>query len=322
VVLVEPANPASAMGEALVRIRGELVSAGFDVHIVSVQAAEKPDGESRTWLERLAVHRGADAVVAMIGEREPDSVEVWVVDKVTGKSVVRRVPFRPLSARAPETLAIQAIELLRASFVEIELSVRGSPSEGAPAPPPEVVRFVGMEGKSERVERLGIEIGAAAVTGFDRLGPAVMPVLRLNWAIRPWLLAHATTAGLGTRASVKDVVGSARVAQQFFALGVSYRFREGKRVRPFLSLSSGLLHTSAEGETGSVEYEGQHPERWSLLFDGGLGLGLGLPDRWQLSLAAHAQMAQPYPAVRFADSVVATTSRPNLLLALTIGVWL
>ena len=37
---------------------------------------------------------------------------------------------------------------------------------------------------------------------------------------------------------------------------------------------------------------------------------------------AHAQLAEPYPAVRFVGAVVATSARPNLLLTLTIGAWL
>jgi hypothetical protein len=47
-----------------------------------------------------------------------------------------------------------------------------------------------------------------------------------------------------------------------------------------------------------------------------------LPDRFTLSLALHAQLAEPYLAVRFVDTQVATSARPNLLLTLTVGAWL
>jgi hypothetical protein len=322
VVLVQPASPASSTGEALVRIRGELVSAGFDVQTVEASAVAATGGDSSGWLERLAAGHGADAVVALNDEQASDSVEVWATDKVTGKSITRRVSSVPLSARAPETLAIRAIELLRATFLEIELSARDTSGGPKPAPPPEVARFVGMERQDEHVERFEIEVGGAGVTGFAGLGPAVMPIVRLGWGPRPWLLVHVTAAGLGTRPSVENDIGSARVAQQLLTLGASYRFREGKRLRPFLSLSSGFLHMTAEGESGSTEYQGYHPEGWSFLLDAGLGLGLGLSDRFYISLAAHTQMAQPYPVIRFEDSVVATSYRPNLLLSLTIGAWL
>jgi hypothetical protein len=322
VVLIGPVTPAASTGEALVRIRGELVSAGFDVQIVDAQRADITGSDSRRWLERLAASHGADAVVAMIGEPAFESVEVLAADRVTGKSIVRQVPFPPLSARAPETLAIRAIELLRASFIEIELSARASSDGPKPTPPPEVVRFVGMERQAEPVERFGIEVGGAAVMGFEGVSPAVMPLVCLDWAPQTWLLVHLTAAGLGTRPSVRSSAGSASMAQQLLMLGASYRFRKGKRLRPFLSLASGFLHTSAEGRPGSTDYQGLHPETWSLLLDAGLGLNLALPNRFYLSLTAHAQMAQPYPAIRLADSVVATSGRPSLLLTLTLGAWL
>ena len=61
---------------------------------------------------------------------------------------------------------------------------------------------------------------------------------------------------------------------------------------------------------------------FEMLEHAGFGVQLRLPDRFYLSLAAHAQLAEPYLAVRFVDTVVATSGRPNLLLTFTIGAWL
>jgi hypothetical protein len=321
VILVQPANPAPGMTEAVSRIHGELMSAGFDLQIVDASAVEGAEGQSRGGLERLAVRRGADAVIAMIGSEGLDSVEVWVIDKVTGKSVVRRVPFQAQSARGPETLAVRAIELLRASFLEIDLSSRIPPSEPKPSPPAAVVHFVGMERKAERPERVGLALGGLVMTSLDGVGPAYMPVARIDWAVRPWLVAQMTVAGWGTRPSVQAQTASAKVAQEFLALGASYKFRADRQLRPFVSLSSGLLHTSADGQAEAPD-RSLHPQRWSFLLDGGVGVELALPERWHVSLAAHAQIAEPYPAIRIVDSVVATSGRPNLLLTLTVGAWL
>jgi hypothetical protein len=321
VVLVRPSNPAPGMTEALVRIHGELVSAGFEVEILDGWLVQGMDVESRSWLEQLATRRGADAVVAVIGDKSPDSVEVWVIDKVTGKSVMRHVPFRPLSAKGSETLAIQAVELLRASFLEIDLSASAHPSEVKPAPPTTVVRFVEMERKAEQAERFGIEVGGAASMSLDGVGPAVMPVVRFDWTVRPWFVAQATVAGMGTRPNVRTASSSAQFDQEFALLGASYRFRASKRLRPFVLLSAGILHTSVEGQA-DLPLQGQHAEQWSFLLDGGFGAGAALGERLYLSLAAHAQVAEPYPAIRFAGSQVATAARPNILLTLTMGAWL
>ena len=302
------------MGETVVRIRGELLSAGFTVEIVDGVA-----DSSRDLLEGLAEQRRADAALAIVGNATPNSVEAWVVDRLTGKSVMRRLPFEPQSERAPQTLAIRAIELLRSSFLEINLT-----SEERPRPeiPPEVERLVGVEVVAKRPESFGIEVGAAGIWGNGGVGPALAPVLLLDWALGQHFVLQATLAGLGTRPSVTTPqVGSAQVAQELGLLGCAYRFRTGERWQPFVGLAAGVLYTSVKG---SADYpnRGLSAHEWSLLMDAGAGSWLRLRDRFFLALAGHLQMAQPYPSIRFLESNVATTGRPNVFLALTAGAWL
>jgi hypothetical protein len=320
VAIVRPANPPPVMTETLVRLQGELTSVGFATEIVDGAIVEGVNGgASRSWLEQVAALRGVDAVVAIVGDVSPDSVEVWVIDKVTGKSVVRRVPFEPRSARAPETLAIRAIELLRSSFLEIDLAAGERRSQSVAAPPAAVVHF--MERLARRPERFGIEVGGAAVMSLDGVGPAVLPIVRVDWALRSWFVVQAALAGLGTRPTVQTGTSSAQVAQEYGVLGAYYRFPAGQRLRPFVALSAGVLHTSVEGRADSPN-QGRYADQVSFLLDGGLGATLRLRDRFYLAVAAHAQMAEPYVAIRFVDEVVATSARPNLLLTLTIGAWL
>ena len=322
VAIVRPANPPPVMTETLVRLQGELTSVGFATEIVDGAIVEGVNGgASRSWLEQLAALRGVDAVVAIVGDVSPDSVEVWVIDKVTGKSVVRRVPFEPRSARAPETLAIRAIELLRSSFLEIDLAAGERRSQSSAALPPAVVHFVEMERLARRPERFGVEVGAAGVIGLDGVGPAVLPIVRFDWAPRSWLVVQAALAGLGTRPTVQTTTSSAQIAQEYGLLGASYRMRGGQQLRPFVALSAGVLHTSVEGRADWPD-QGRYADQWSFLLDGGLGASLRLRDRFSLAVAAHAQMAEPYVAIRFVEAVVATSARPNLLLTLTIGAWL
>ena len=312
------------MLETLVRLKGELTSAGFATEIVD-GAAPAPGavGDSRARLEQLAAQRGADAVVAIVGDLSPDTVEVWVIDKVTGKTVVRRVPFEPVATRASKTLALRAIELLRSSFLEIDLAARDRPSEPAtaPPPPPAVVQFVEMERLARHPDRFGVEVGGAAIMSLDGVGPALLPMVQLDLAIGPWFLGQVTLAGLGTRPTVAEEAGSAQVAQAYGLVGANHRFRAGRRVRPFAGMSAGVLHTSVEGR-GESPNLGHDVDQWSFLVDADAGVSLRVPDRFTVSLAAHAQLAQPYVAVRFAGTEVATSARPNVLLTLTVGAWL
>jgi hypothetical protein len=314
VILVQPPSPSPAMAEAIVRVRGELISEGFQVEVL-----DGPKGEqSLSWLEHLAAARKADAVVAMFGDETPDSVEVWVVDQVTDKTVVRRIPLEPQPDHAPKTFAIHALELLRASFLEIGLRPTRRRGE-AKSIPPATGHFVDSE--AGRRGRFGVAIGGAAVIGLGDVGPAILPVMRLSLAISPSLVAQLAMAGYGSQASVQDDVGSARVAEEFALLGTCYRFILGRHLRPTVSLAAGVLHTRAEGEATSA-YRGHDAALWSFLLDGGVGVGLALAGGFEVAFATHAQIADPYPAIRFARSVVATSARPSLLFTLTIGAWL
>jgi hypothetical protein len=58
------------------------------------------------------------------------------------------------------------------------------------------------------------------------------------------------------------------------------------------------------------------------LIDVSVGAGLRLRGRSYVTLAAHAQVAEPYVAIHIVDKVGATSGRPNLLLTLTLGAWL
>ena len=319
VVLVRPANAPPIMVETLVRLKGELISAGFEASIVD--GAASASGNSRADLERVATERGADAVVAVVGDVSPDSVEVWVIDKVTRKSVVRRMPFQPAAAQTSKTLAIRAMELLRASFLEIDLAADSAQIEPVAAPPPAVVRFVEMERLARHPERVGVEVGGAALMSLDGVGPAVLPVVRFDASLRPWFLAQATFAGLGTRPTVVGEAGSAEIAQAYGLLGGSFRFPAGTHVHPFISMSAGVLRTAVEGRANAPN-QSRAADQWSFLLDAGIGTLLRLPDRFYLSLAAHVQLAEPYPTVRFVRAAVATSARPNLVLTFTVGAWL
>jgi hypothetical protein len=57
------------------------------------------------------------------------------------------------------------------------------------------------------------------------------------------------------------------------------------------------------------------------LAEASLGAAFDLSRHFSLTLAAHAQLAEPYVAIYFADRRVASSGRPNLLMSLTVGVW-
>jgi hypothetical protein len=125
VAIVRPANPPPAMTETLVRLHGELTSVGF--------ATEFIDGPGGDGMRGRGIAQLAGVVGGSRGSRRSGRHDGGQVTRF-GRGLGHRqgdrkigraapFPFEPLSAKGPETLAIQAVELLRASFLEIDLAM-------------------------------------------------------------------------------------------------------------------------------------------------------------------------------------------------------
>ncbi len=321
VVVLRPTTPSAEVTQALTLLRGELLSVGLDVALADRAVARQTGGaESVDWLEALA-SRGASAVIDPIGGEALDAIDVWMVKTQPRRFEVAHVSVDPDAPHHPEMLALRAVEALRAGLVQMDWAARKRREEPAPETPEPTPSVIQVDQPPTARERVGIELGAASSMSLDGLGPAIMPTLGVGWAAQPWLVVRASAAGLGTRPTVSNSAGSARVAQQHAVLGVYYRFRAGQRLWPLVGLSAGALHTSVQGHTGNGT-SGHNLGRWSALLDVSLGTGMRLHGRWYLSLAAHVQVAEPYVAIDIVDTIGATAGRPNLLLSLTVGAWL
>lgn len=317
VALVAPPSPSSDVAEALTRLRGELLSVGL-----AVTVGGRPDGgaDARGWLEQLARERSAGAVIDVVvgGDGTLSAVDVWVVKKQPGRFEVTRVDVEPDTPNPSERIALRAMDALRASLLEIDWAARQRREQAVATPQPELTSSAEP---AETHGRLGFELGIAGLAGVDGVGPALMPMVRVGFLARPWLVLQVSAAGAGSRPTVATADAEARVSQQFGLLGACLRYRAEARWWPMLSLAAGVLHTSLEGRTGT-DTLGQDVAQWSFLADLGMGAGLRLSHRTFLTLAAHAQLAAPYVAVHLVDTVAGTSGRPNLVGVLTLGAWL
>jgi hypothetical protein len=319
VAIVTPPRATPEWTEMLSRLRGELLSVGFEVRMVHRGEERGPNGsDSRAWLEELAAEGGIDAAIDIVGDIAPVAVDIWVIEQSPPRLEVSRVVRESDTTNASARLAIRAVEVLRSTFLENDMA-RNERLDESVATVPEDERDK-LDEPSRRRERFGVELGVAALTGVDGVGPSLMPTAQLGWKPRPWLVVHAAVAGLGSRPTVATTVGHARVAQQYGVLGVGHPFRSDRRMWPFVTLGAGVLRTSVEGEADSPR-RGHTVQEWSFLLDAGSGAGLRLSEPYTLTLTAHVQMADPYVVIHFEDAVVATAGRPNLALVLTIGAW-
>jgi hypothetical protein len=323
VILLRPAAVPAAVSEALVRLQAELTVEGFDAQVIEFELG----ADVRAALEKVAPTMAATAVVAVVAGADPASAELWVVDRMTGKTVVRRVHADPKAARIAEVLSVRAVELLRASFLELAITSRPAPDVvEVPLPSaPVVTRFV-----TEPLEEAepdwtwAVEAGAGGMSAIQgaasgtTLLAEVLPVARVQRAFGKRLCARVSFAGLGTQAQVDLPGGYANVSQTIALLEGLVRFRRGRRLEPVVSLGAGILYVSGEGHV-LAPYVGGNSYRVSAAADAGVGVRMPLrPRRVELGIELHALFAQPYPVVRFFDTEVARAGRPSLMASVTL----
>jgi hypothetical protein len=320
VVLIRTPHPSAVASEATVRLRGELGAEGFNVKVVDSPG----DADPHTFMEEQAAGADVVAVVAIFADNPTGAVELSVIDRVTGKTVTRRVPADPAATRSAEVLSIRAHELLRASFLEIELGQsRAEPPETPPPPPPplEVKRMADVALDNRWPQSWGVELGACVFGSFEGIGPTVAPVLRGEHSWRELIIGRVTLAGLGTRSRIDSESATANVAQAFGLAEIAIKLRARQIVRPFFSLGVGVLRVTTEAQP-PPHAQAVNGGLWTPIADAGVGLRLKLRGRFELAAEFHAQVASNYPAIQFFGSTVARAGRPTMVGSLTLVAWL
>jgi len=318
VVLLQASERAPATTELLERLRGELLSIGFEV-VVRARPESARASVSESWLSELAAEAHSDAVVDLGGDPTPAAVDVWIIDSAHECELLARIRVEENAASYSKGLAIRVSEVLRARLFEPRAGSDQQRSSGSlPSRSSHNVKVAPQE--SQPAGRVGFELGAAALSSLEGVGPALLPLVRFGWALDSKLVLQATLAGFGTRPSIEAGAGSAQVGMQYALLGACYRLDFHRRVRPLAALSLGALHTAVDGQA-APPWQGHFVDQWSLLFDASLGAAFQLSQRYTVVLAGHAQLAEPYVAIHFGDQRVASSGRPNLLVSLTLGAW-
>jgi hypothetical protein len=315
VVLVRPSPSSSDRDEALVRLRAELSSAGFDIAVVDSEA----DADPRETIEQTLRERGPAATIGIFGG------ELWIADRLTGKTVVRTLDASDTGGRrAPEVLAIRAAELLRASLSELLFAPSNAspPPPAATKPPAAVTNWVSTALEpGERAFRVGFEAGAAVLGSLEGVPPAVTPLVRARMALGKGWLVRATAAGLGTRPEVSSGTDTASIRQDLLLAEIQARLSANKPLRPLASIGVGAYRFGLEGRATWPD-SGLDGWRFNPAADVGLGFAVRLHPHLEISLETHAIFVHPQPAVRFFEETVAHAGRPTLFGSLTLAGWL
>ena len=333
VMIVRSASPSAELTETVSRLHGEMLSVGLAVTIVerSPQAGAARAGQgssARAWLKSVAIDRGIDAAIDVIGDDRVEAADIWVFPPAPRPPEVTRVMAERDVENPPARLAIRAIDVLRSLLIERELA--GTSRRGGSRPRPRCRRrptpadsaMVATDGSPARTgTRIGFEVGAAVLASLDGVGPAILPVVRLDAALGPWLGLQVEAAGFGTRPTVGTPGASARVAQQYVLAGACVCAPSMARWRLVAGLSAGALRTAAEGEA-EAPLQGHSVVQWSFVLEASAGARLRLAKSAHLTAALHLQVAEPYVDIRVVNAGPATSGRPNVLVTFAVGEWL
>lgn len=312
VVLMRPPARSAIVDEALTRIRGELVADGFDVLVVDAP----PGADPASVLARADRQTNAAATLGLFLHTDARVAEVWVVDRLTRKTVTRSIEM-PASARGSEVLARRSVELLRASLLEIVVQAENEPATSS-SPRANAARWV-EKSLEPRPPRFGVDAGAQVLGSFGGIGGAVMPVGRVRVELNQRFAARLSIAGLGTQPRVEGAVGSATVSQALGLLELVGEVVPEGRLRPFLSLGAGSYHIRVDGNASSP-YVGMSDDRFVFAGDAGVGLAFSITSAFALSLEGHGTLVTPYPVIRFLEVDAVEVKNPLLSLALTMVV--
>lgn len=127
VVVVRDPQAEGLMSELTTRLQAELQAAGFEVVFVD----GTPDIDPSAQVAGVIGASPPFATVAVVRSERGAIADIWIADRTSGKSIVHRIDVSTADLGAPRVLAIRAVELLRASLVDLREAAAAPP---APAP--------------------------------------------------------------------------------------------------------------------------------------------------------------------------------------------
>jgi hypothetical protein len=230
------------------RVQEQLAALGFDVVVLNPPASGSVGPAA---LEQAARNVGAIAAIRLVPLAQ--SVQVWTADPVTGQFVFRELV--PPAGQSPSdaSVALGAVELLRASLLELH------PPPPPPPPPPPIERPVLRHPAEEKPYQP--RFGIAAGPGVD-LGLAGRPGVDLH--VAAWV---GLAGRFGLRAIAIATVSPAEISNSPSDIDVSSQLYGAELTYDLMPASSFLVPVVGLGmAVGDVTVRGEaSPAQTNLL---------------------------------------------------------
>jgi hypothetical protein len=311
VILLRPLLSDDIATEAQARVRGELVAAGFEVIVI----AQEPGVQLRDGVETVGRFMSALAAFAIRTETAASgsTAEIFVSDRLRNKLLTEKTVLdRKDPGHGAAVLAVQAVELLKASLADywlgtVEPPVPPPPPAPVESPPPPITLP-----EAAPAGLVGLEMGIAFLEHFGRTGGALLPSVKISVTPQRWLAARVSVAGLGPGNSVEASAGKAALQQEIGTLElvlIPLRRRWGSA---FATAGGGVYHLHLLG-TGIDPYVGKSASAWSAIALTGLGLRIDITRRVAAVAESQVVFLFPPPEVRFGDTQLGRMGQPSLL---------
>jgi len=320
IVVIDDADRSTR--EATARLRGELAAAGFEVE------SRAHAGDARSDVEQGDT--GEVATVRLVRDPQTRATELWVSDRLTGKTLVRRVNADP--ERAPRLVALRGVELLRASLLELESPPHDDAPPATPAmaqpPPPEVTRLVApapvardAANDSSRprpwIDHAAFDAGIAVLASADHLGPAAAPSLGAWLALPASFALRVRLVGPAFQSGLSNAIGSAVVRQEFASIDLAWIVPVRGALAPYVDVGGGPYHLHVQG-AAAPPYHGTTDDVWAALAAAGAGVALRIAPSVSIAAEGRAIGLAPRPAVTIGGERVASAGAPSLLASASL----
>ena len=275
------------------------------------ERVERDTPPDRRELEELAREHGAGAAISIVPSAR--GAEVWIVDRITGKVVLREVVTREEDDESGALVALRAVELLRASLLEVSAA---HPSRGEVEADEVIERLEEPPLPAPGPMSLGLGIGLTGAPGAP--GPSAHVLLTMSARLHRWVEVRLAVWSPTWPTVISAAEGESDLWVGLLGLSVRVPLLErGAPVQPHVGLSAVGALLVAHGRavrTGTAQNDK------TLTVAPAIEVGARVPVASRLALAvnAFAAVTSNRIVIRFAEREVTTWGRPLLAASLAL----
>jgi hypothetical protein len=295
IVVLRPRTADPALLQAFGRLKGELMSHDFEVVVLDADDAEP----SPRRLARAAEQANAVASVSLVRSEGLATADVWISDRVTGKTTMRTIATAE-NRESSSVLAVRAVDLLRTSLREFPTGER-PPPDVVGASPERAPQHVHEWAAGPTSQRWSVDAGVVLQTTLSSLGSVYGPSIALGY--NPSERVGVAFAFQGPLSGAGSSTAGASLSLRNEQLFGEFRYRPLVHTSWSIETNAavGAHRVEVEG-TATPPYTGRSDSAWTALVAAGFGFELRLARNVALFAVGRVVFLAPRPVVRMAGT--------------------